>query len=359
MQTTTLKGVVLVRQLIRITTGTVAVDRDTDLDAVKGGLPPTSIVSDGRKRILDAARLAPLFNCRKAVERALAKVGAPFLGATMVPEAKLPALEAEIKKIEADFYAHLDDLADNLDGAYLDWEEANPAWASLIARNRLPAHEFKARCHFAVAFFRAEAPTNDVGGRFKAAVSEAVPALLADIAADASKVYEAHIFGRDTCTQKAVTPIQKLIDKLTSFSMLDPRVAPSATGFRSVLATLPRTGPLKGSDFATLAGLIAQLRSPEDLLQHGETLFANRSTPAQASLLGDTDDADADSDTDDADPNAQTMEGCSRSAPSRAAEPAVPAREEATHAEEPVLLKQPMLPPPIAAPSPIRWSGLI
>jgi hypothetical protein len=202
MHTTTLKGVVLVRQLIKITTGTVAVDRETDLDAVKSGLPPTTIVSDGRKRILDSARLAPLFNCRKAVERALAKVGAPFLGATMVPEAKLQALEAEIKELEAQFYEHLDDLADNLEGAYAEWEESNPEWSSLIARNRLPAHELKSRCHFAVAYFRVEAPTNDVGGRFTAAVSEAVPALLADIAAEANKVHEAHILGRDTATPR-------------------------------------------------------------------------------------------------------------------------------------------------------------
>lgn len=335
--TTRLQGVVLVRPLIRVTTGTVAVDRDTDLDAVKGNLPPTSIVSDGRKRILSGARLAPLFNCRKAVERALAKVGAPFLGATMVPEDKLPALEAEIKDIEAQFYAHLDDLAANLEDAYLEWEKANPAWSSLIARNRLPAHELKARCHFAVAYFRAEAPANDVGGRFKAAVSEAVPALLADIAAEAGKVHAAHILGRDTCTQKAVTPIHKLIDKLTSFSMLDPRVAPSAAGFRSVLATLPRTGPLKGGDFATLAGLIAQLRSPEDLLQHGEQLFANRSAPAQASLLTETDD---EADDSDAILNAR------------------PVLNDADDDEE-TLLSQPMPPPPIQPTAPMRWGGLI
>lgn len=349
--TTSLRGIVLVRPLIKITTGTVAVDRDTDLDAVKGGLPPTTIVSDGRKRILDSSKLAPLFNCRKAVERALAKVGAPFLGATMVPEAKLPALEAEIKDIEAQFYAHLDELADNLEEAYRQWEEANPAWSSLIARNRLPAHELKARCHFAVAYFRAEAPANDVGGRFRAAVSEAVPALLADIAAEADKVHEAHILGRDTATQKAVTPIVKLIEKLTSFSMLDPRVAPSAAGFRSVLAALPRSGPLKGGDFATLAGLIAQLRSPEELLQHGEQLFANRSAPVQASLL--------DAYADDADPSAEAMGHATSPATPPVSDFVTPANQEAAHAEEPVLLPQPIFPPSIAAPAPMRWAGLI
>ncbi|WP_395794735.1 DUF3150 domain-containing protein [Aquimonas sp.] len=358
MHTTTLKGVVLVRPLIRITTGTVAVDRDTDLDAVKGGLPPTSIVSDGRKRILNSARLAPLFNCRKAVERALTKIGAPFLGATMVPETKLAALEAEIRDIEVQFYAYLDDLAANLEGAYLEWEEDNPAWSSLISRNRLPAHELKSRCRFVVAYFRAEAPANDVGGRFKAAVSEAVPALLADIATEACKVHDAHIMGRDTCTHKAVTPISKLIDKLVSFSMLDPRVAPSAAGFRSVLAALPRTGTLKGGDFATLAGLIAQLRTPEEMLEHGEQLFANRSKPAQASLLGDPDGLEIVN--EDTEPTVQAMEEVAPPTTPRGSELAVQADEEDARPAIQVLLAQPMLPPrPIAAPSPVRWGGLI
>ena len=62
---------VLVYPEVHIWTGTVTVDPDEDLKAVKDQLPPASLVSSGSKRLIDPERLTPLKSARKRLERAI------------------------------------------------------------------------------------------------------------------------------------------------------------------------------------------------------------------------------------------------------------------------------------------------
>lgn len=112
-ETQALSGLVMVRSLISITTGTVAFDRAEAGDAAKD-LPPTDLLSDGRKQVIDPKRLAPLFNCRRRVERLLARNGSPFLGAMLVPEAAFETIDRELSSIEEEFNAAVDDLVRDL-----------------------------------------------------------------------------------------------------------------------------------------------------------------------------------------------------------------------------------------------------
>lgn len=338
-----LNGVVMVRPLIEITTGTVALNRSVELASVAGELPPTTVVSDGRKRILSSKRLAPLFNCRRAVERLLEREGAPFLGATLVPQHRLAEVEARIAEAEQEFEKELDALANDLPAAYQEWEDAYPEWSTLLQTNRLTPAELKQRCRFKVAYFKPAPPDEDVGDRFAESMQEAVPAVLQDAAAEAERLLTDFCTGRDGVTQKVVNALQRLLGKLSGFSMLDPRVQPSVDGFRAVLEGLPRAGKVTGRDFAMLTAVLRQIADPHRILEHGERLFANANS---GQILLDL----------DADEAASEEPAAEASAPAEA--PMIefalsPIEDEANEDDAPVLVT----PPPVQS-APV-WASLI
>jgi hypothetical protein len=353
-----LNGVVMVRPLIEITTGTVAINRSTELASVAGELPPTTVVSDGRKRILNTRRLAPLFNCRRAVERLLEREGAPFLGATLVPQHRLAEVEAKIAEVEAQFAQELDNLANKLDDAYQEWEDAYPAWSSLLKTNRLSPLELKQRCRFKVAFFKPAPPDEDVGERFAESMQEAVPAILSDAAGEAERLLTEFCTGRDSVTQKVVNAVRRLLSKLEGFSMLDPRVAPSVDGFRAVLEGLPRAGKLGGRDFSMLTALLRQIADPHRILEHGERLLANAKAGQTVLELEDTEaaveasastpveteaTAEVDAEEEDDAPLHMLMQFSASNASEEAAD------------DEPV----PVLPPPAQSSPASMWASLV
>jgi hypothetical protein len=256
----------MVRPLISITTGTVAFDRAEAGVAAKD-LPPSDILSDGRKRIIDPLRLAPLFNCRRRVERLLARHGVPFLGAMLVPEEKFGEIDTELTAIEAEFNAAVDALVADLPSAYAEWEAKHPEWVHFLRTNRLSGPEIRARCQFRVAAFRPEAlptcPERSVSAR------DAVPAVLADIAGEANRLLDL-IRGRQEVTQKVRKGLERLIGKLFGFSILDVRIAPCVEGLRATAGSLPKEGPIGGASLMILMGLLRLMADPERLLAHGE-----------------------------------------------------------------------------------------
>jgi hypothetical protein len=266
MENQSLAGVIMVRPLISVTTGTVAFDRAEAGVAAKD-LPPSDILSDGRKRIIDPLRLAPLLNCRRRVERLLARHGVPFLGAMLVPEDKFGEIDAELTAIEAEFNSALDALVIDLPSAYAEWEAKHPAWAHFLRTNRLSGPEIRDRCQFRVAAFRPEAL--DTCPQRSVLAKDAVPAVLQDIAGEATRLLDL-IKGRQEVTQKVRKGLERIIAKFYGFSMLDVRIAPCVDGLRTTARTLPQEGPIGGTSLVVLMGLLRLLADPERLLAHGE-----------------------------------------------------------------------------------------
>ena len=106
---------VLVYPEVHIWTGTVTVDPDEDLKAVKDQLPPASLVSSGSKRLIDPERLTPLKSARKRLERAIEDVSVPVQGSRGVPQSKLSELHAEIEQHVGEILSLKQALIANLD----------------------------------------------------------------------------------------------------------------------------------------------------------------------------------------------------------------------------------------------------
>lgn len=269
---------VLVYPEVHIWTGTVTVDPDEDLKAVKDQLPPASLVSSGSKRLIDPERLTPLKSARKRLERAIEDVSVPVLGSRGVPQCKLSELHAEIEQHVGEILSLKQSLIANLDVWYDEWEAKNPTWAHMLHRSRVPAnvvdHRISARVSYGLITPVAGDPSSPLNAGLSAAASEVVPSLVDNIAATARETWARSFRGRGEVSQRAMRPVRALVEKMRSFAWCDNRIAPTVRAIESVLANVPRTGPLSMVETTIVSALLNTLMDPKRVLQHGEAVMA-------------------------------------------------------------------------------------
>jgi hypothetical protein len=276
-QTTSLDGMVLYYPMIEVWSGTVKVSREQDLAAAKANLPPATIVSDGRKRLISQKPLRPFLAVRKCVERLLGSHGIRLLGGYAVPVSATAEIEAQLPELEREFLEARADLVSNLDRHFDDWvaemEEEFPGWGDMLRRNRTDPLTVESRCCFHVGCIRAETPdaTTSAGAasRFHAIANSALPTLLQETADRADELLT-EFQGKVSTTQRAVTAVRKLVDKLGTFSFLDQRVRPMVEVLEGQLNLLPKTGPLNANATTMLFWVVRQLADPQAMLDHGE-----------------------------------------------------------------------------------------
>jgi len=288
--TTVLEGLVLYHPMIEIWSGTVRISRSVDLANAESHLPPSELVSDGRKRIVPKDPLKALLTIRKAVERLLKGPGIPMMGGVAVPETMASVIEAELPKLESTFNDAVNELCSGLLVSYQALEDTWPEWAPMLRKSRLKEADVRARCRFDVVALRAAAPdaSRSAGAakRFDRIATAALPKLLEDIAARAEEILEQSFRGKGVVTQRQLTPVRRLVEKLDTFSFLDPRVAPMAGSFVNQLAGLPKAGPLNASHTATVVTVLKTLADPDLMLTHGSSAISTTnfdSDPADSS----------------------------------------------------------------------------
>ncbi|MHB8742813.1 MAG: DUF3150 domain-containing protein [Sulfuricaulis sp.] len=271
---------VIMSSRIRIWSGTVKLERDTDLVQINGQLPPKELVSDGRKQLIPAAPLLPLYNVRKQIERALKAEGFAGLVADgiAVTAKKADEFLLELSKFEQAFEHAREGLIANLHLHYDAQEQAFPEWATMLRSARLSRNEVRDRCKFGMAVFRMAPPDADSaspGSRLYAdMMGQALPTLMEDIAADAGKLAE-RFKGRSCVKQAQVAPVRRLVEKLKGFAFLDPRVQPIAAGLTTVLDGLPLTGALNAAHTACCVTVLKQLMDPVGIIAHGLGVIEN------------------------------------------------------------------------------------
>lgn len=265
---------VIISPRIEIWSGTVKLERDTDLASINGQLPPKELVSDGRKQLIPAASLAGMYNVRKQIERTLKAEGFAGLvgGGIAVTAKKADEFLAGLSTFEQAFEQAREALIANLTAHYAAQESVFPAWATMLRSARLTAKQVRTRCKFGISVFRLSPPDADPASRsnqlFNEMMGSALPTLMQDIAGEAEKL-AARFKGRSCVKQAQVLPVKRLVEKLKGFAFLDPRVQPIAAGLTSVLDSLPLTGALNAGQTACCVTVLKQLMDPVSIIAHG------------------------------------------------------------------------------------------
>ena len=271
--TTVLNGIALYHPMIEIWSGTVRVKRMEDLIDASDKLPPSEIVSDGRKRIVRKDPLRPLLAIRKRVDRLLRTAGFPFMGGIAVPETACANIEALLPQLEAEFLTTVSNMCRDLGDVYELLEEQFPEWSEMLRKSRLSGAEVQSRCRFDVVSHRVAAPdatqSASAAKRFHKIADAAFPTLLQDIARDAEEIYEKSVKGKGRLSVKTAAVVKRLVDKLGAFSFLDPRVDPMAQALSQQLQDFPATGFLSPVETAKVSSVLNTLSDPESLISQG------------------------------------------------------------------------------------------
>lgn len=268
-----LTGLVLYHPLIEIWSGTVRLHRDDDLKEAREHLPPSAIVSDGRKRLVRKEALRTLLAVRKRVDRLLHGKGFSFMGGIAVPESRCSEIEAELPKLEQDFNQALDVLCGNLESEYQALRNEYPEWSTMLARSALDEKVVRSRCNFRVVPLRVAPPDSSISdaaaNRFNSIAGAALPTLLRDIAGDAEWIHTNSFKGKGRVSAKTAQVVRRLVDKLSAFSFLDPRVGPMSAALHNLMRSMPSTGYLSIPETASVVMVLNSLSDPEGLITYG------------------------------------------------------------------------------------------
>ncbi len=230
--------------------------REEDLKLADGSeLPPQRLASLGSKRVMDPAALAPFATFKRRAERAVLAVGTRFLGGYAVPVEKLDGLMAELDSIRYEYNAAKEDFLSEYDGAVQDWKAQNPGWEEVIARAVESPAYVAGQLSFRVQTFT----VNPVEGHetgLETEINGLADQLRHEVRQQARLTWDSSFRGKLEAGQKAVRPIRAMLDKIEGLVFLEPGLNELVTGIRTTLAGLPKTGPIKGADFAALCGVI-------------------------------------------------------------------------------------------------------
>jgi hypothetical protein len=77
-----------------------------------------------------------------------------------------------------------------------------------------------------------------------------------EVRQQAKAAWDSSFHGKLEVGQKAVRPVRAMLEKIEGLVFLEPGLNELVSGIRLTLAALPKTGPIKGKDFAALCGAI-------------------------------------------------------------------------------------------------------
>ncbi len=230
--------------------------RQEDLKLADGSeLPPQKLASLGSKRVMDPAALAPFATFKRRAERTVLSVGTRFLGGYAVPMDKLDELMTELDSIKDEYNRAKADFLAEYDQAVQDWTAQNPGWENVIATAVESLEYVDRQLSFKVQTFH----INPVDGHEQGLESEInglAEQLRHEIQQQARMTWDGSFRGKLEVGQKTVRPLRAMVEKIEGLVFLEPCLHELVTGIRSTLATMPKSGPIKGGDFAALCGVI-------------------------------------------------------------------------------------------------------
>lgn len=276
VNTQALHDVIVATSDIRLWSGQVTIKRE-ELASVEG-LPPSNLVSDGSKRIINPKALSPLESQRRHVNRELARTGlASPMGYLIAPqdEQKIHDLMGERRQ---KFGELRDDLLSNFDKLCLEWEAANPQHVEMLRFNRPDASTVAAACSFSYCVYQMAPVKGALGASTFSQMASATAGTLADdVASNARAILRDSLSDqRNTAiTQKAVNVVRDLVKKLRSFAMFDTRITATANALDSTLQLIRKVGPLDTSEVIILKAMLREMTDASTLFNYGSGQTAN------------------------------------------------------------------------------------
>jgi hypothetical protein len=236
-----------------------------DLNGDPEDLPPAAIASLGSKRLFPREKLMPLEKVKRAMWRALITRGTRFLNGVAIAHADVTETVAELNKLVAEGNRLRDDLLKHFEDTVQKWHAENPDWKHILAAGTPEKEYVRNRINFGWDAFMAAEPSNEaLADKLRLSVGQMGNNLFREIEKEAQEFVTKSLKpSRNTATQRTVTPLRRMVQKLGRLGMLDNLAVPVANVCNAVLSTLPSQGRVTDGDYLKLirlANLLADVR---------------------------------------------------------------------------------------------------
>lgn len=256
-----------------------------DLGMAKEDLPPATLASLGSMHSCDPSDVQPFETFRGAMRNACVEFGTRSMGGFLVPRDKAAETAAKLDEIVAKFYDYKAVFIAKFESTREVWLQKPEfaQWTDKIRARLDPiAHVDKQlQCSWEAFVIGSTTdlpsasddgtPSPLAAGQIKAA-SYIGNQALEEISLIAKTVFANSLHDKDDnkkmeVTQKILSPIRRIKDKLDALSFSDPRLSQVSRYIDSVLCLLPSEGKLSGNHLISIFNLVTSLCDPETILQ--------------------------------------------------------------------------------------------
>lgn len=260
-----------------------------DLGRAADDLPPEDLASRGTLKLCNPTLLAPISNVKRAAERDCEQECVSFLRGYATHDANIDALDQKLKARKAEFDRAVKSLVDELPTAMTEWVTTHSSWKNVIEREVPDAQRIGQRYGFSYEFFRVGAPRGEQTEALSSGLVTAARGLsgqlFREIEAEATQAFKKSFHLKDAVGQKAVSPLRRILRKLEALRYLDPRCEGLTERIETVLAGLPKVGPIGEPYLSALVGLLALLGSAEAQVAEGAQGPVTRAEGAMSDLF--------------------------------------------------------------------------
>ena len=242
-----------------------------DVQSVSGAVSKERTTSDevfteGSVRYMNPKLLRPFAKARQAATRLCRLHGTRFLNGWAIPDESLAEVRAGLAAISKEVDLEKATLVSKLAGHRLDWEMKHPEVVRY--RDRFPTNAgIEASISMLVSIYKiapGDVVHESITDGIKAEVAGLAGRVLREIAQDVRDSWSADAQAATTRSRGVLERIQL---KLERMAFIDTELAEVAGMIGSVLAILPASGPIRGTDFVVLSGLMGTLANPHQVVQ--------------------------------------------------------------------------------------------
>ena len=254
-------------------------------------LPPEELTSLGSKKICNPEDLRIFSTLKSRAVTMLDRIGVRFLSGWGIPQTMADQVVNDLQVIHDEFMAAKDTFLNSYDQSVLDWINQHMEWKEIIEGSVVGADYVSSRLGFKWQLFQLAAPKKKfIHDGLKDEVAKLGVTLYGEIARTAEDTWKKCYSGKDQVSQKALSPLRSIYEKLSGLSFVEPSAAPIANLLKIAFNQIPPKGIIKGADLLMIQGVLALLRDPTSLIEHGKSIIQGATPDSVLQQLVQSDD---------------------------------------------------------------------
>lgn len=239
-------------------------------EMLEGKIPPATLASLGSMRVIDPEKLKPFEKIKRQATKVVEECGVKFLGGYAISQDRIQDVVDRLEALKTQFYDLKNNFLPNYDRWVTEWIDKGwekQEWRDAIRSSVTPKGVVDAGMQFGYAACRV-APDGDkhLSGTLGGQVRGLADQLYAETAETAERLLETGLATRGHVTQTTLNTVRKINAKLRGLMFLSSDVKALSEHIDAILAALPTSGVVNGTQYNTVVTLVSSL-SDEDSIK--------------------------------------------------------------------------------------------